>query len=426
MKAKYILISLALATVFAACNRDEKDLFDKSASERAQAALDNANNVFTGAKNGWEMLYFANPTSCGYNMILRFKADGQVIATAKNETTTRNKLLTDSVSTWDIKNDYGPIITFDTYNSVIHAWSDPGNDGDGLLGDYEFLILHADSSFIKLKGKKHSAYCYLYPLEEGVTEAQYFAEVEANQKKMFGNSNLLHLQASGKEYLLRDGATGIFTLTDLGVVAVGEDPDINPFAVTRTGIQMMVPFLDLKALTYTLQNGELTGEDSKIVPNNPASYIKEYIEILSGSWTIDITDVNDSVANLIETINAVLKATYKNNKKNASVNSLVFKKTTKGLVLVFNYYGNSSKSTISMNYLFDIVAEGGALNISYNGPADDNAQKTLNAFPDIEVLLNTLSGTYDAVADDPINPTAGIKLTNKSNSNLWISISGKI
>ena len=102
MKAKYILYVLACACVLGACNRDEASLFDKSAAERAQEALQNANKVLTGAENGWEMLYFANLDSRGYNMILRFNADGQVIATAKNATTTGNKLQTDSVSTCTI------------------------------------------------------------------------------------------------------------------------------------------------------------------------------------------------------------------------------------------------------------------------------------------------------------------------------------
>ena len=154
MKAKYIVLVIALAGVFCACNRDEKDLFDEQAAIRAQKALENAYDILTAPANGWEMLYFANPESAGYNVIVTFNENGSVTATAKNKATTANKIQTDSSSTWGVISDYGPILTFDTYNKVLHAWADPQDDGDGLLGDYEFLILHADANYVKLKGKK--------------------------------------------------------------------------------------------------------------------------------------------------------------------------------------------------------------------------------------------------------------------------------
>ena len=61
MKARYVLISLAIVTLLGACSREEKDLFDKSAAQRAQVALDNAFSILTEETNGWEMIYFANP-----------------------------------------------------------------------------------------------------------------------------------------------------------------------------------------------------------------------------------------------------------------------------------------------------------------------------------------------------------------------------
>ena len=60
MKAKYVVMIGLLVATFAACSRDEESLFDKSAAERAREAVENANNVFTSAENGWEMAYFPN------------------------------------------------------------------------------------------------------------------------------------------------------------------------------------------------------------------------------------------------------------------------------------------------------------------------------------------------------------------------------
>ena len=167
MKAKYVVMIGLLVATFAACSRDEESLFDKSAAERAREAVENANNVFTSAENGWEMAYFPNLESDakGYNMIGKFFENGSVSVTAKNGTTTGNKMKTDTASTWVVRSDYGPLLSFDTYNDVFHAWSDPRQDGAGLLGDYEFLILKATPELVLLKGKKHSAYSVLRPMK---------------------------------------------------------------------------------------------------------------------------------------------------------------------------------------------------------------------------------------------------------------------
>ena len=167
MKAKYLVIIGLLAATFAACSRDEESLFDKPAAIRAQEAIENAFDVLTSQEAGWEMAYFPNleADAKGYNMVLKFNKNGNVSVTAKNAATTNNRIMTDTASTWAVKSDYGPILTFDTYNDVFHAFSDPKDNGAGFLGDYEFLILKATPELVILKGKKHSAYTVMRPMK---------------------------------------------------------------------------------------------------------------------------------------------------------------------------------------------------------------------------------------------------------------------
>ncbi len=425
MKAKYIFIGIALASVMCACNRDEASLFETSAAERAQTALNTAMDVLTAPENGWEMLYFANPDSRGYNILVKFDKHGRVDATAKNSLTTGNKILSDS-STFVLVNDYGPILSFDTYNKVLHAWADPQGNGDGYLGDYEFLILKAEQNYVKLKSKKHSAYCYLYPLKAGVTDAQYFQEVEDMQSNLFANSNVLRLHFGGKEHMLHKGSTGIFSLTDAGKMPDSEEEDIYPFATRQNGIHLMVPFLTSEDLQFTLKDGKLTSANSSINSIAPAPYVLEYMTLFSGSWVVDISNTCDSIKNTIDVINTKLKEAYPKNKKNASVQGLRIKQTTKNIILVFSYYGSSSKATTDMSYVFDVKREGNSLKLEYLEPADENAQKTLNAFPDIATLFKTLNGTFGLTPEVAINPSKGIKLENQSTSKVWYNISGKL
>ena len=425
MKAKYLFIAIALASVFCACSRDEESLFDKSAAQRAQEAIDNANNVFASAPNGWEMLYFANPESEGYNIVVRFGKNGRLIATAKNPTTTGNKLESDSSSTWVVKNDYGPILTLDTYNKVLHAWADPQENGVGLEGDYEFLILHADANYVKLKGKKYGAYYYLYPLEEGITAEQYFEQISAMQTQLFANGNILRLHADGEEYMLHGGSSGIFSLTAVGEKPNVEEEDIYPFATRQNGIHLMLPFLFTQDLKFELKDGKLASAKCSIDQQAAVPYVLEYMDFSSGSWVIDFTETCDLIKNDVAAIDAKLKAAYTKNKK-ASVQGLRLKKSGTNIVLVFSYYGSSSKATVDMNYVFEVTGEGDALKINYLEPADDNAQKTLNAFPEMADLFNALSGTFSTEVAAVLNPSNGIKLSNKSTSEVWYNISGKL
>ncbi|MBR0310345.1 MAG: DUF4302 domain-containing protein [Paludibacteraceae bacterium] len=424
MKAKYLFISLALVGALCACSRDEESLFDKSAAERAQEALNNANTVLAAPENGWEMLYFANTESRGYNLIVKFDSNGKVVATAKNSLTTGNQIMSDE-STWEVKLDYGPILTFDTYNKELHAWADPQEDGDGYLGDYEFLILHADANYVKLKGKKHSAYCYLYPMEAGKSASDYFAEVEAAQQKLCANGNIFHLGLQDKEYLLHDASSGLFSLTGLGQVPDPENALLFPFAVRKNGLQLSFAFSESGDTWYEISGDRLVSAKSAISVAAPATYFSEYLTLAGGTWTINITDVNDATKSAINTLNQALKKAYTSNKK-AAVQGLAFKQNDENTVaLIFSYLGSSNKAT-EMKYLYTISLQGDNMNIAYVGPADTNAEKVLTTFSDLETLLKTFEGTFASATDNALNPTNGIQLTESSNTSVWFKATGKL
>ena len=209
MKNKSIILLLALGLAFTACSRDEDSLFDQSAAERTEKALTNAFDVLTSAENGWEMLYYANPVNAGYTVLLKFDEHGSVLAASRNPQTTKNVYKEDNNSTWAIRADYGPILSFDTYNDVMHAWADPQSDGDGYLGDYEFLILEATPQLVRLKGKKHSGYCELHPMPKGQDWQVYFDEVYKLRDMLVTNNDgtAFNFENNGKteEMVYSDG-----------------------------------------------------------------------------------------------------------------------------------------------------------------------------------------------------------------------------
>lgn len=425
MKAKYILLVIALASVFGACKREEKDLFDESAAVRAKKALDNAVDILTSQAGGWEMIYFANPTSAGYNVLVTFNENGSVTATAKNNATTGNAIQTDSSSTWGVINDYGPILTFDTYNKVLHAWADPQDDGDGLLGDYEFLILHAEPNYIKLKGKKHSAYCYLFPLGVGVTASEYFSAIEALGTRLFNNSNIFHAKSSDQEYLLYGGDAGIFIRTATGSTPNIETDPTFPVAVRRNGIQLMTPVLDNGGTKFDIQGDVMTDGKDKIFAAPISDYFTEYMKLAQGAWKIDIKDVNETTKAMIAQVDDSLKAKYPGNKKKASVQGLRYKQYEDKMAVVLSYIGNSSRAN-DIVFTYNIAQENGHINVAYVGPANETAQNVINAFPIMVDLLKTLDGKFNISTKDVFNPTSGANLVGQTNSSIWFNTTGTI
>ena len=309
MKAKYLLLIGLFAATMVACSRDEESLFDKSAAERAQEAIETAFDVLTSNEAGWEVAYFPNleASSKGYNMVWKFNANGKVSATAKNSTTTMNKIMTDSASTWAVKSDYGPILTFDTYNDVIHAFSDPQNNGAGLLGDYEFLILKATPEVVILKGKKHSAYSVMRPMKTTNLEA-YFAACEKMQSYLFGNNNVTTLNQGEEKMYLYKGSEGQFQSAAYGSKLVAEAATYHPVCSTEDGIIVSTGFgeeLHEHIFLYDSVKGELVGEAGSVMnAGNLNVLFSSYFTDNAYGWVIDTVGI-DSVAPFLAQINAI-------------------------------------------------------------------------------------------------------------------------
>lgn len=435
MKAKYLLIAIAVASLLSACNRDEKSLFDQSASERAQWVLDNAKQVLVN-QDSWEMLYFPNRDSCSANIVIKFFKNGQVIASTQHPKITKNKLVTDS-STWVAKNDYGPIISFDTYNEVLHAWANPDptpdvtpskkdyTPGDGYLGDYEFLILEANANRVVLKGKKHSAYTILRPMPN-VTVEDYFKTCNKQLTNYFGNNAIMTLTQNGKSYYLHNGATGIFTLTAVGEPVPEVDPKTYPICPTLDGFVVCEAFNSADYLSrgvamehlFTLTGNKFVGEGgSTISAGDLSTLFMTYISNNKG-WKADLTASTGTFADAASAFTAALVAQSKDS--NAKLNSVAI--TYSGTELIGYYVlrmkfeykknGQGSKQTITADYKIKVESKNGHIVLTYLEPASDLAATWYNQMPTLVDLINTVMHSFTLSAGDQLNPVNNLHLNN--------------
>ena len=433
MKTKYLVIIGLLAATFAACSRDEESLFEKPAAIRAQEAIENAFDVLTSAENGWEMAYFPNleASAKGYNMVVKFSKNGNVSVTAKNSATTMNKIMTDTASTWAVKSDYGPILTFDTYNDVFHAFSDPGNDGAGLLGDYEFLILKATPELVLLKGKKHSAYTVMRPMKNPDLTA-YFAACEKMQSKLFGNNNIVTLHQGDKKMYLYKGSEGQFQSAAYGSPLVAEAATYHPVCATEDGIIVSMGFgedVHDHVFYYDSIKGELKSEKGAVMnAGNLNILFRTFFTDNAYGWSVDTTGIA-AVAPFIERINTIASDKTKTSR---------IKQMGYGYKQSFNMYeggyfvhiqigyknkGKGKEQVVNLIWTADIEMNEEGINVSnlvaYDEKPDDgkegNTERWMNAAPEVVDIIEVLSGSFTAEPGaNPFNATSGMKLVGST------------
>lgn len=148
-KSVYILI--ALFTLCISSCSDENDIFDSSSARRMNAMLQECNEILTGAENGWIFEYYPEDSKYGgFQLYMTFSKEGEVKVTA--ESPILESPGEQVTSMYQVKADMGPVLSFDTYNRILHQFSDPDPDGLGYEGDYEFVILTINKEGIELRG----------------------------------------------------------------------------------------------------------------------------------------------------------------------------------------------------------------------------------------------------------------------------------
>lgn len=421
MKAKYLVIIGLLAATFAACSRDEESLFDKPAAIRAQEAIENAFDVLTSQEAGWEMAYFPNleADAKGYNMVLKFNKNGNVSVTAKNAATTNNRIMTDTASTWAVKSDYGPILTFDTYNDVFHAFSDPKDNGAGFLGDYEFLILKATPELVILKGKKHSAYTIMRPMKNTDLPA-YFAACEKMQTNLFGNNNIVTLTQGNEKMYLYKGADGQFQSAAYGSPLVAEAATYHPVCTTEDGIIVSTGFgedVHDHIFIYDSIKGELTSEGGAVMnAGNLNVLFGTYFTDNAFGWAVDPAG-QEAVEELLSAVNTAMN----NTSAKMKVMGYGYKQSLNMyeggyfMLINFTYKQGKKNQEKKLVWTIDLTQDENGITVANAVPYDKNTETFLDQIPAAQAVADLMVGSFSATSleGNLFNAAAGMLLTGE-------------
>lgn len=273
-KNNFILYFLLIlpALLLQSCLKDQEDTFSDSASVRMQKYIATAKAALTNDAYGWVMDYYpeVNQSYGGYSYFIKFDAEKAAVA---SESSISNDTIT---SYYNIVSDDGPILTFDTYNSNMHAFATPSSSQyQGLQGDYEFIIMKVEDGLITLKGKKTGNTMYLRKLT-----ADGSAYVEA-QSKIIEKFVVAGFKSTidGKSVLVDlnvDNRQLTFNYTDASGVAQSVS---SAYLFTNTGIRLYkeitIGAKKFQNFTFDTESYKLTCTDNGATDVVLAGYFPE-------------------------------------------------------------------------------------------------------------------------------------------------------
>lgn len=179
-KIIYSLLVLVCTMSLQSCLHDNEDYFGQSAAERLSNAVSSDKSLLESASNGWHLEYYAGKDYQygGYNYLVKFKNGKSTVACELQSDTT-------ITSDYDVVDDEGPVLTFNTYNAFMHYFAEPAQDNvEGLQGDYEFRIMKVTTDTLYLKGKKWGNQMILTRIPENIAWKSYMQSLTAMNDSM--------------------------------------------------------------------------------------------------------------------------------------------------------------------------------------------------------------------------------------------------
>lgn len=254
----YTVIGMLAFFVVSACSlHEEENLFNDSSANRISEALKNYKEILTAPENGWIMKYYPSDDLSfgGYNLLISFDENGN--AKVSGETANPEKSVT---SLYSLIQSAGPVLTFDSYNEILHLFSEPLG---GYEGEFQFTIMSATPDKVVLSGTKTRNTIILVPMPKEKTWSDYLKAVTKTQEDIFLGT--FNLKVNGKEIgsVMQDN--NVFTLTYAGAGELDAKKEI-PFIYTSDGIELYEP-LTIDGVTMSTFKADT--ENISFVCTNP-------------------------------------------------------------------------------------------------------------------------------------------------------------
>lgn len=411
------LAALALIGV-ASCTPTVENVFDKSSSQRIADYYNEIDQILKSSKAGWRVEYYASTTYGGYNMFCKFEGENVTFASEKvgkghKAGVDASGTLLRATSHYKMEQSMGAVISFDTYNPILHYYSEPknadyGTDDEGMNGDFEFRIRSASKDSVVLVGKKHNSVVRMYPIEQGTTWEDYYNKMKATEKLMSARTYYLFKNGEDQKMIINTSYRRLVFKykNEEGLPTLSA----APFIITADGYKFYRPFtvngITIEALmkgdegVYKATNDNNVWIESQTLP---------LVEQLSNSpWYISVRNLGAFAQPYWEQLHTALEKAGANQSKATLYWALVGSYNGK-----LGFHMNAGGDIASFG--FEILSQneaGDLVKIKYSSKATNKAgDKFYKKFKLKEALIPFIgknkvsSRTFKLKVDNPRRPS---------------------
>ena len=408
-----VLFGLLLSMGVASCDNDTDLLFDESAAERKEGANKEYNDALKSSEQGWLFQYYPEETQKygGYNFVVKFAEDDQVTVWSENMA----DFTQPETSTYNIISYGGPVLTFDTYNSIMHEFATP-SAAEYLAkgGDYEFLIMSNEDDVITVKGIKTGNDLILTKMTE---DPEVYLQKIKDVSKLFKGSSF---ESTIKETPIEISVNAhrlTFNYSENGEIK----SEKAAFIPMPTGISFYEPLtilgITVESLTLNIETNQLISEDGQIV----IDIIQAPVDLTSAIWGIDTSVESDCCSALkaawdkayTDNSNAYGEVLY----KHVFLGQSIAGGGNIGFSMVSLYSGGNWKAHYNLDFR-GVLGHPTYLNI-VKGSEGLNWSYYTYLSPILDLIAN--NAPYTIETDDDNDPKV-VKLTSVGNPDIWFTL----
>ena len=423
MLALVALTSLSLGS----CKNEVDEIFDEDAVARTDKARAEYIDILTSNGGKWQMEYYANANEPGYVYLMTFKKDGSVTISGMNKwigyaigaSTAGAPVYGSQTSLWDVITDNGPVLSFNSFNSIFHLFADPEDipsmsdedddeTGYGHEGDYEFDLMKYSNDTLYVTGKKYGLNMIMTRVAADVDDDVYMHEVVAMADSFF-NAKIPQVYINlpnGVRYVVKNGATSILSMYREDQDEISTHVEYNVI-ITHDGLSFMNPVtLDGITEAYTIQNfirqpdGSLLCRDDNATTMT-ADPLTTVLANTSLTWKIDIATLGGAYAQYAADLASELKAYNKSTLSGATI-AYDFNKNV--YTFAFNIKKSSTKYNPTFYFTMDALSDT-QVRFNFEAEGDAAAKTFVSRCPSMKSFIDAVaSSTFDASTTSLLAP----------------------
>lgn len=437
-----VLMSASLAS----CNHEEADIFDQNAAHRTEEARKMYKEILLDKGGKWQMEYFTTEEEHGYVYLFTFRNDGTVTISGNNEYITKLTNIDSNVpsygsetSMWTILSDNGPVLSFNSYNTIFHLFATPEDipgterdeQGYGHSGDYEFDLMKFSNDTLYLEGKKNGAEIIMTRIAPETDDKTYLNEVVALADSFF-NAKVPAVYVNlpgGYRHVVLDGATQLPKFYPETGDYITEYVGRNAI-ITHDGFTLGKPLTlrdSIDGNDYTIQHFIRQKDGSLLcTDDNRITITADALNKVVGDerllWRVNAADCKGELGTAFAGLNTGFKAYNGSSLVHFNIGLNVLNNTKSPYTMVVRIKTKrGSYLNMSVPYTVEYIGKDEIKFVL--GEMDNNMKTFIDKVPAFKTMMNKLaSSTFKCSSNSLIAPV-NMVLTDSSDASSALGIS---